>query len=228
VTKKIILPGRELSWSRSRSRASRTSWSSARTPQALPRAGGRRRCTAPEHRLPAQFRRGSRGVRRGTGFAIDLPVYENDVLNALARTGASLGRCRQRNRRRTCLFQGDKGRDDMMKQLETAPPGSDPLAALARAGFAFRSLPSRQRPEVKPEDVILQTGDIVFIEAREADVFYTGGLLPPRVRPAARQRSGRGGGDLARRRSINSSGINTANINGTLINPGLGFPRRRW
>ena len=31
---------------------------------------------------------------------------------------------------------------------------------------------------LSPDDVILQRGDIVFVESREAEVFYTGGLLP--------------------------------------------------
>ena len=34
---------------------------------------------------------GGRGTRRGTGFALDLPAYENDVLNALAQTGGFPG-----------------------------------------------------------------------------------------------------------------------------------------
>ena len=43
-------------------------------------------------------------------------------------------------------------------------------------------IPMRLRPEepppFKPEDVILHDGDIVFIEARDTELFYTGGLLP--------------------------------------------------
>lgn len=34
-----------------------------------------------------------------------------------------------------------------------------------------------QQPEVTEEDIILQDGDIVFIESRDTEVFYTGGLL---------------------------------------------------
>ena len=33
-------------------------------------------------------------------------------------------------------------------------------------------------PQLKPADVILEDGDIVYIETRETEVFYTGGLLP--------------------------------------------------
>jgi len=34
-----------------------------------------------------------------------------------------------------------------------------------------------QQPHIRPSDVILQDGDIVFIESRETEIFYTGGLL---------------------------------------------------
>ncbi len=34
-----------------------------------------------------------------------------------------------------------------------------------------------EQPHIRPEDVILQDGDIVFIESRETEIFYTGGLL---------------------------------------------------
>ena len=30
---------------------------------------------------------------------------------------------------------------------------------------------------MRPEDIILQDGDVVFVESRDAEVFYTGGLL---------------------------------------------------
>jgi hypothetical protein len=39
-------------------------------------------------------------------------------------------------------------------------------------------LPPGVIPSFRPEDIILEDGDIVYIESREAEVFYTGGLLP--------------------------------------------------
>ncbi len=33
-------------------------------------------------------------------------------------------------------------------------------------------------PSFRPEDIILEEGDVVYIESRDAEVFYTGGLLP--------------------------------------------------
>ncbi|WP_296458442.1 polysaccharide biosynthesis/export family protein [Rubinisphaera sp.] len=34
-----------------------------------------------------------------------------------------------------------------------------------------------EQPNIRPEDVLLQDGDILFIESRETEIFYTGGLL---------------------------------------------------
>ncbi len=41
----------------------------------------------------------------------------------------------------------------------------------------LRIAPGEPAPEVSEEDIILDAGDVVFIESREAEVFYTGGLL---------------------------------------------------
>jgi hypothetical protein len=44
-------------------------------------------------------------------------------------------------------------------------------------------IPLRQTPHAAlgflQADVLLQTGDVVFLEARDEEVYYTGGLLPP-------------------------------------------------
>lgn len=102
-------------------------------------------------------------TRRGAGFPVDLPAYENDVLNALARTGGLPG--------------FDAMNEVIVQRNKPGTSGmSDPLAV----GETIR-IPMRIRPgeplSFKPEDVILQTGDIVFIESRDTDVFYTGGLI---------------------------------------------------
>ena len=39
-------------------------------------------------------------------------------------------------------------------------------------------MPPGQTPRFNPEDVILEDGDIVYIESRETEFFFTGGLLP--------------------------------------------------
>ena len=39
-------------------------------------------------------------------------------------------------------------------------------------------LPPGVIPAIRTEDILLTDGDVVYIESREAEVFYTGGLLP--------------------------------------------------
>ena len=43
--------------------------------------------------------------------------------------------------------------------------------------FLVRRLGSDEHTQLSEEDVILEDGDIVFIESRDTEVFYTGGLL---------------------------------------------------
>ncbi len=82
-----------------------------------------------------------------------------------------------------------------------------------------------QVPSIRPEDIILHTGDIVFIEAREADYFYTGGLLPPGQFVVPRdydldvvQAISLVGGPMV------SGGLNPINLSGSFVQNGIGFP----
>ncbi len=171
---------------------------------------------------------GAQGVRRGTGYALDLPAYENDVLNALAKSGGLPGTdAADEIIIERGSFQGEQGRQNVVNSL-LACPGSDPLS-LAPGTQRIR-IPLRYRPscppQVRPEDVILRTGDIVYIESRESEVFYAGGLLPSGEYPLPRdtdldvmQAVMRIGGPLW------FSGFQTANISGNIMTGGLSFPR---
>jgi len=115
--------------------------------------------------------------QRGTGTVVDLPAYENDVLNALTRTGGLPGldavneviilRGAENNLNDSEIFRG-YGADD---------------AAVTRIPLRIRK--GERRP-FQPEDVILNKGDIVFIERRGAELFYTGGILGNREVPLPR------------------------------------------
>ncbi len=169
---------------------------------------------------------GTQGSRRGTGFALNLAAYENDVLNALARTGGFPGTDAvnevvvERG-----SFRGEDGRTDRINALQNCQPG----APLGLGGEQKIRIPLRYRPgnqpTIRPEDVVLKDGDIVFIAARETDVFYTSGLLPAGEYVLPRDTDldvieaiTRVGG------AVLSSGISTQNISGTLLFPGIGFP----
>lgn len=65
-------------------------------------------------------------------------------------------------------------------------PASFPMHLLARNGATIENsqvikIPIRlgpnERPQFSPKDVILESGDIVFIESRDTEIFYTAGLL---------------------------------------------------
>jgi protein involved in polysaccharide export with SLBB domain len=107
-------------------------------------------------------------AKRGTGYPVDLNAYENDVLSALARTGGLPGL----DASNTIIIQ--RGAAANTKTGLT-------LTEIAAATEQLR-IPLRMRPDekinFKPEDVILKTGDIIFIESRDTEVYYTGGLLP--------------------------------------------------
>lgn len=65
-------------------------------------------------------------------------------------------------------------------------PSSFPMHLLSRNGATIENsqvikIPIRlgpnERPQFSPKDVILESGDIVFIESRDTEIFYTAGLL---------------------------------------------------
>ncbi len=62
------------------------------------------------------------------------------------------------------------------------PPAEAMLGPAPYENFEVITIPLRigpydDLPDVRPEDIILQDGDVVFVESRDAEVFYTGGLL---------------------------------------------------
>jgi protein involved in polysaccharide export with SLBB domain len=147
------------------------------------------------------------GTHHGYGIALDLPAYENDVLNALTLSGGLPGL-------------------DAVNEVRIERDSK--TGNLAQDRQVLR-IPLRARPgelpTIRPEDVVLQTGDIVFIEARTGEFFYTDGILPPGEHVVPRDYDlhvvdavARVGGPLV------GSGINPNNISGTVVNGGFGFP----
>jgi protein involved in polysaccharide export with SLBB domain len=167
-------------------------------------------------------------TKRGTGYAIDLPVYENDVLNALAKTGGFPGTDAVNEVViYRSSFNNAQGGAALLNALKDGPPGSNPLDNLTTDKNVVR-IPLRGQPgefpPLKPEDVILKTGDIVFIEARNSDVFYTGGLLPSGEFVLPRDADLDVVEALARAHGPLLNFINGANLSGTTVGGGLGQP----
>lgn len=98
-----------------------------------------------------------------SGYSLQLPAYENDVLNALSRTGG---------------LPSQGGKPEVVIQRATSITD---LASPATAKKGFSRIPLRMKagdPWVfSQEDITLKNGDIVYIEPREKEVFYTAGLL---------------------------------------------------
>ena len=154
---------------------------------------------------------------------IDLPAYQNDLLTALTETGGLPGFDAQNEVRidRRALKPNPPEADqlDGPRALETADlsePGSATVVIPLR-------LPKNAPLPFKPENVILHEGDVVRIEARDAEVFYTGGLLPAGEHPLPRDY------DLDIVKAISAiggplvnGGVNANNLNGNLVGSGLG------
>lgn len=156
-------------------------------------------------------------AKRGTGYRVDLQAYENDVLHALSQTGGLPG---------TDAFN-EIIVEHRQRKARAVPSDSkhdkpEPCANVVR-------IPLRRHhgepPPFAPEDVILDNGDVVFVEARDQEVFFTGGLLPPGTYLLPRDR------DLTVLEAIPyvkgpllNGGFATSNLAGTVINPGVGGP----
>jgi hypothetical protein len=113
---------------------------------------------------------------------VKLPAYENDVMHALAATGGLPGFSAKNEVKILRSSAVDAQKRDAFVQafyqrpLEPCicrPPLPDDPAVVK---IPLR-LPPGQTPTFRPQDIILNEGDIVLIEGREREVFYTGGLM---------------------------------------------------
>lgn len=125
---------------------------------------------------------GKEGVsKRGTGQTIDLAAYENDVLHALNETGGLPG---SDAKNEIYIIRGSfsEGRtqDEIVAQLRGAKQPCECPCPLPDDPSVTR-IPIRFHPDELPqfgeEEIILKSGDIVYIPGRDAERFYTGGVL---------------------------------------------------
>jgi len=164
-------------------------------------------------------------TKRGSGNIVNLRAYENDVLTALAETG---GLASLEDYSEVIVFKHGATSGLVEASLKALPPGKRPDALFSMCPQTIviptRILPGQQVP-FRPQDIVLDDGDVVFLEARDTQVFYTGGLLPateqilPRdydldVITAIMKVQG----------SLINGGFNNTPNNGVLIQPGLGGP----
>jgi hypothetical protein len=120
-------------------------------------------------------------VKRGSGKAVDLPVYQNDVLHALTETGGLPGSdaCDEI----WVLHGTNKEHWDALAAGLSRENGPMSGATKSPTGLESRvtKIPLKvlrgQSISVTKADVILETGDVVFIPARDREHFFVGGIL---------------------------------------------------
>lgn len=138
----------------------------------------------------AQTGRIGRGVSdrsdfSGRGFVLNLPAYKNDLLNALTQTGGIPGVNAKSEIR---ILRGDRleiaERDNQVREFyRTNSPDQFPYGVIPTVPDESKAVKIQTRlrpgevPNFRTEDIILRDGDIVYVDSRETEVYYTGGLL---------------------------------------------------
>ncbi len=121
------------------------------------------------------------------GRIVKLDAYKNDVLHAMMETGGLPGvsarnevkviRSKNRDKRARLEFMRQYAQIAAQyanDQCNCAPPMPEDPTILR---IPLR-LPPGVVPTVREKDVILEEGDVVMIETRDTEFFFTGGLLP--------------------------------------------------
>ena len=121
------------------------------------------------------------------GGMIKLKAYQNDVLHALMQTGGLPGLGSKNQVKILRANEADRlKREQFLRDFYEQQKAVmlDPCACLPDLPDdpSVLTIPLRVKPGVIPsisdDDVRLQNGDIVYVESRETEVYYTGGLLP--------------------------------------------------
>jgi len=137
-----------------------------------------------------QVNRSGRGVtaadQSGESTVVKLDAFENDILHALSETGGMPGTSAKNQIK--ILRSENKSREERRRFVEqyaqtiathvdpcSCPPPMPEDPSILKIPLR---LPPGVWPSIRPQDVILEEGDVVLIESRENEFFYTGGLLP--------------------------------------------------
>ena len=119
---------------------------------------------------------------QGQTTSIDLAAYENDVLHALSETG---GMPSESAKNEIVVIRGAMKNPDfdaggIVQAIGTPEPNSSGESQFLSGANVVR-IPIEsvmgEMPSLTEEQITLEDGDVVYIEGRTRDVFYTGGLL---------------------------------------------------
>ena len=168
--------------------------------------------------------------KHGSGYTVDLPAYENDLLHALNETGGLPGKDAENE---VYIFKGgnlgDPAFEQMVAQMMLNVGPCECRPEIPEHPDAIR-IPIRYYPDAIPtfteEDIILNDGDIVYIKSRDAEKFYTGGqieggehLLPRDYDINVLQAIAIAGGDVGGNGGLSSFGRRGGGANGGGIIP---------
>ena len=125
----------------------------------------------------------------GAANLVELRAYENDVLHALSESGGLPG-VNAKNELIVLRGSFDQAQDlapildDLDSYVEVSDQPSKETKNVVR--IPLRGSPGSPVQQLRQEDIILNNGDIVYIRSRDAEVFYTGGLLKGGQHPIPR------------------------------------------
>ena len=126
---------------------------------------------------------------RGTAKTLDMWAYQNDVLNALNMTG---GMPSMMAKNEVIILRGGaEGLSSVDMLIGNKKDGNYNGSVYVNGNpnvlrIPLRVQPGQQFPELTEDDIILKDGDVVVVQSREAEVFYTGGMLQGGMYPIPR------------------------------------------
>lgn len=148
--------------------------------------------------------------RSNDGFVIEIPASEADLFTALARSGG----LPSDNAKNEILIYRSSGTVEMPYARRDGVPTRIP----------FR-VPIGTPPSLTEDDIILNEGDVVVVDSREPEFYYTAGLLPNREVPlphgydlTVTEAIARVGGPLL------NGGFGSNNLSGSIVGAGIGNP----
>lgn len=106
-------------------------------------------------------------AKKGSGFIVPLEFGKNDVLHALNLTGG---------------LPGLDARNEVIIQREEQVNGKPKRSSIS---IPLRIYPD-QSVNITEQDIILNDGDIIYIQSRDSEVFYTAGIVGSRQIPLPR------------------------------------------
>ena len=160
--------------------------------------------TSDDQRYSSANSSGGKGVaymssmQRGSATSLELPAYKNDVLEALSQTGGLPGlnaknevvilrKAYSDEFSNTDYGEGTGYAESKVAQRYNETGVIDGLNSdVGVVRIPLRIAPGEEPPQLTSEDVTLYDGDVVYIQSREAEVFYTGGLIRGGVYPIPR------------------------------------------